>query len=98
MVVKLTDKAKEKLRELLTTKENAKMLRLYVVGYGWGGPSFGMALDEPKDGDIELEVDGFNFLVEDSLSGVYDAFSVDYSDSWLRKGFVVSPDRGGSIC
>lgn len=34
MVVKLTDKAKEKLRELLSTKENAKMLRLYVVGYG----------------------------------------------------------------
>lgn len=57
-----------------------------------------MALDEPKDDDLKVEVEEFKFLIEDSLSGTYDAFSVDYSDSWLRKGFVVFPDRGGSTC
>lgn len=93
MVINLTDKAKDKLKELLAAEENDKLLRLYIAGYGWGGPSFGMALDEPKENDIELESEGFNFVIEDDLSDMYESFSVDYNDNWLRKGFVISPTR-----
>lgn len=52
-----------------------------------------MALDEPKENDIELESEGFNFVIEDDLSDMYESFSVDYNDNWLRKGFVISPTR-----
>lgn len=34
MVINMTDKAKEKLKELLSAQENEKMLRIYVAGYG----------------------------------------------------------------
>lgn len=58
-----------------------------------------MALDEPKEDDIKFEADGFDFIVEEGLSDLYDKFYVDYSDNWLRKGFVVSPaGGGGSSC
>jgi Fe-S cluster assembly iron-binding protein IscA len=57
-----------------------------------------MALDEPKDEDMRVESEGFEFLIEESLSDIYNSFSIDYSNNWLRKGFVVMPDRGGSSC
>ncbi len=57
-----------------------------------------MALDEPKDGDEIIKEDDFQFLVEDGLKEDYGMFTVDYSDNWLKRGFSVIPDRGGSSC
>lgn len=34
MVIEVTDKAKEKLKELLVEKETDKSLRIYIAGYG----------------------------------------------------------------
>lgn len=98
MVIEVTDKAKEKLQELISEKESNKALRIYIAGYGWGGPSFGMALEEPKSGDLELSADGFNFLVEEDLKSIYGKFTIDYSDSWLRKGFLVYADGSDGNC
>lgn len=52
-----------------------------------------MALDESKDNDLKIESEGFEFLVEENLKELYNKFSVDYSDTWLRKGFIIAPDR-----
>ncbi|WFA08509.1 hypothetical protein P3962_12370 [Tissierella sp. Yu-01] len=57
-----------------------------------------MALDEPKEDDESLKVDDFDFVIENGLSNNYGKFTVDYGDSWLRRGFTVTPDRGGSGC
>lgn len=98
MNINVTDKAKEELTKTLENKDANKSLKVYVAGHGWGGPSFGLALDEPKEGDTKVSSEGFDFIVEEGLEDIYNAFTVDYSDSWLRKGFVVMPDRGGSSC
>lgn len=34
MVIEVTDKAKEKLQELISEKESNKALRIYIAGYG----------------------------------------------------------------
>ncbi|NLX62626.1 MAG: hypothetical protein GXZ06_09050 [Tissierellia bacterium] len=57
-----------------------------------------MALDEPKEDDIEVKVDDFTFVVEDVLAENFSLFTIDYSDSWLRRGFTVIPDRTISPC
>jgi hypothetical protein len=57
-----------------------------------------LALDEPKDGDKEIKVDEFDFVLESGLSDNYGKFTVDYSDSWLKRGFNVIPDRAGGGC
>lgn len=51
-----------------------------------------MALDEPKEKDLKIQSGGFDFLVEEKLKELYKSFSVDYSDTWLRKGFIIAPD------
>lgn len=98
MVIDVTDNAKVELKKVIESKKTDKSLRIYIAGYGWGGPSFGIALDELKDGDKEIKVDNFTFLVEDVLQDNYGKFTVDYSDNWLRRGFTILPDRGGGSC
>lgn len=98
MKIDLTERAQEELKKVMDSRKDKKPLRIYIAGYGWGGPSFGLALDELKDGDAKTEIDDFTFLVEEDLAEAFNAFTVDYSDSWLRRGFSVIPDRGGSSC
>lgn len=57
-----------------------------------------MALEEPKDSDIKYSVDGFDFAMEEGYEQVYGKFNIDFSENFLRKGFTVTPDRGGSNC
>lgn len=92
MVIDLTEKAKEELIKIREEKETEKPLRIYVAGFGWGGPSFGIALDEQNDEDIVTDVDGITFLIEKDFGESFSKFTVDYSDSLLRKGFVILPD------
>lgn len=96
--IDITDFAKQELAKIIETKKTDKSLRLYIAGYGWGGPSFGIALDEFKDGDEEVKIDNFNFLIGEDLASSYGKFTIDYSDNWLRRGFSIMPDRGGSGC
>lgn len=96
MQINITDVAKQELKKILDHKKTDKLLRLYITGYGWGGPSFGIALDELKEGDEEIKIDNFNFIVGDELTDTYGKFTIDYSDNWMRRGFSIIPDRGGS--
>jgi Fe-S cluster assembly iron-binding protein IscA len=48
----------------------------------------GLVLDEQKDNDEVFEKDGLTFLLGEELSR-YEGFTVDYSTSFLRKGFMV---------
>ena len=98
MDINVTEKAMEELVKVSKTREEMKPLRLYVAAYGWGGPTFGLALDELKDGDSEVQIEDFTFLVEEGLAQEYNKWEIDYSDSWIKRGFTVTPAgySGGS--
>ena len=98
MKVDWTEVAKEELKKVMETRKEDKCLRIYIAGYGWGGPSFGMALDELKEGDTSVTQDDFTFVVEEDLVDTFNHFTIDYSNNWLRKGFTVTPDRKISSC
>ncbi len=93
MIIEVTDLAREELDKILEDKKTDKHLKIYVAGHGWGGPSFGMALEEPAEDDLKLEVDGYKFLVADGLEEAYDKFLVSYSDNPLKKSFTIQPQR-----
>lgn len=96
MNIKLSEKALEEIKKVASTREKMKALRIYIAAYGWGGPSFGLALDEPKENDLSVKVDEFDFVIEDNLKDVYGGFDVDYNTGWLQKGFVVVPTGGST--
>lgn len=99
MSIELTQIAQEELRKVVESKNNLnRSLRIYIAGMGWGGPSFGIALDEQKEGDKVVKIDDFTFLLDEDMTNNFNDFNIDYSNNWLRKGFQVSAGRGGSSC
>lgn len=98
MVIELTDKAREKFNEMFPTMEENKAFKIYIAAYGWGGPVFGMVLDEPKDTDLKVTVEGYDFIMDKDFDDMFGKFVIDYSEGFLRKGFTVRPSRGGSGC
>ena len=91
MIIDLTTTAKEELKKVIETKQSTKPLRIYIASYGWGGPTFGIALDEQKEEDVTLEIDNFKFVIVEELAEGFSKFKVDYSDDWLKRGFSVTP-------
>lgn len=49
----------------------------------------GLVLDEQKENDEVFEEGGLKFVVGEDLDH-FEGFKVDYSNSFLRKGFSVS--------
>ena len=100
-MIEVTEKALTELKELLAKQENAgKFIRLFFGGVGWGGPRLGMTLDESTEKDEKIETGGISFLVDQSVRDMITQngnVSIDYSDSFLRKGFTVGfKDASGS--
>lgn len=90
MKINITDKAINELKKVLEKrKEAAKGVRVYMAGFGWGGPSFGLALDEQKEDDEVEEIDGLKILVDKDTATTFKEFTIDYTNNWLGKGFRV---------
>ena len=98
MKINITDTAKEQLKKALSSRKDNKPLRIYIASFGWGGPSFGLALDEQKENDVTYKVDDITFVMEEDIDKNFDSFTIDYSNSWIRRGFSVIPDRKISTC
>ena len=100
-MVKITQLAAQKIKEVLKeqNKENA-LLRLYLVGTGCSGPSFGMALEEIKtEDDIIDEEYGVSVVIDIKLSNYLEGATVDYVETNLGGGFEIrraNPDSGGA--
>lgn len=93
MIIELTDDARKKLDSILGKKDPKglleKSLRIYVSGSGWGGTTLGLVLEEPEEGDFELDVDAYRFAIGDGLDTLYKKFMVEFMDSKYSKRFVV---------
>lgn len=92
MKVSLSQRAKE---EIFKENINNKALRIYVAGFGWGGPKFGLSLDEVKEGDVVKESDGLKFVVDKDLDKEYKEVIVDFTKNWLGRQYIVSLRYGG---
>lgn len=99
MDINITSRAKEELKKYLKSKKLGNHpFRIYVASFGWGGPNFGIALDEQKDGDVIKSVGDLTFLIEEDLVSSYKNFVVDYNDGWFKKGFNITSGVGNFEC
>lgn len=86
----VTEKASEKIKELLKDRDDISGIRIALSQGGWAGPSLGMALDEPKDNDEVFNEGDFTYLVEKGLYELVKPIKVDYVDSYMGTGFEIS--------
>jgi len=71
MKFSMNEETRASLIESLNKKEK-DAVRIFVKGYGWSGPSFGVALDKQNDDDDVFEADGFKIVAEKEISFLFE--------------------------
>ena len=46
------------------------VVRFEVVDFGWGGPIFDIVLDEQKEDDTLVEIDGLKFVADSEIAAL----------------------------
>ena len=86
----MTDAALEEMKKVLDAND-AAMVRVAFAGMGWGGPSFGLALEKSvKDNDEVFEYDGLKVVVSKDYSNMYKSLVVDWVNNNMGKGFTIA--------
>jgi iron-sulfur cluster assembly protein len=96
----LTDKAAEKIRELLAGQEDAseQALRVAVRGGGCSGFQYALAFDRRKDDDHVFEDRGVAVIVDKvSMQFVFGS-EVDYVEGLQGAGFCVNNPNVVAAC
>ena len=96
--VKLTDRAAEKIGELVAANETDQALRVAVKGGGCSGFQYALALDAPKDEDHVFQHNGVSVVVDRvSMQFVFGS-EVDYVDGLQGAGFTVNNPNVVAAC
>ena len=98
--ITLTDKAAEKIRELLGSQPDGaeQALRVAVRGGGCSGFQYALALDQPKSDDHVFKHQGVSVVVDKvSMQFVFGS-EVDYVDGLQGAGFVVNNPNVVAAC
>lgn len=57
---------------LSALKEKSKSaVRLMIKGFGWGGPTLGVVLDEQRDDDEVLDINGLKIVAESDIAFIF---------------------------
>ena len=97
--ITLTDKATEKINELLSAQDASEQaLRVAVRGGGCSGFQYSLAFDKPRDDDHVFQHNGVSVVVDKvSMQFVFGS-EVDYIDGLQGAGFAVNNPNVVAAC
>lgn len=99
-IVTLTGKALNKIKGV--TMENpsyhGKFFRISVEGGGCSGFQYGFSFDEPKEGDIKVNCEDLNVLVDSQTRLYIHGSQIDYVEDLKSSGFVVNNPKAKASC
>jgi iron-sulfur cluster assembly accessory protein len=96
--ITLSDRAAEKIRQLLAGKSVQKGLRLKVVAGGCSGFEYKMAIDAPTAQDRVIEKIGARILLDANSAVHLNGTELDYKDDLMQSGFVFINPNVKSTC
>ncbi|MDB6169741.1 MAG: iron-sulfur cluster assembly accessory protein [Verrucomicrobia bacterium] len=98
-MIMLTQRAAERVRTMhAEIAAPSKRLRVFVESGGCSGFQYGMAFDERKDGDSELESEGVRFFIDQASLAYLEGSSIDFDDGLHGKGFEIKNPNAQSTC
>ena len=98
-LIAVTDRAGEKLRELVEKEETNAYLRVKITGGGCNGLSYKMKfVEDAKRGDILVRSSGVQVLVDTKSALYLRGTKLDFSDKMIGGGFKFSNPNAKSSC
>jgi len=99
-MVTLTESAVRKVQEFFSTEPEAKgkSLRVAVEPGGCSGYRYAFAFDQKKDGDSEVQCDGFSVLVDRESSQFLQHSQIDYVEDPTGSGFKIQNPNVKKSC
>ena len=58
----------------------------------------GVALDEPREGEESIPVNGIELLISDEVKPYASGNKLDWVSGFMGEGFVIQPEQGGGCC
>lgn len=99
MNITLTDKASNRLKEIIKAKGESLALRVMVRAGGCSGFEYGMALERnPRPDDNVSEVEGVKVVVDGNSLKYLDGSTIDFVDSLMGGGFAINNPNAASSC
>ena len=98
-VISMTDKAAERVREIVADRDNAKGIRLGIKKGGCAGMEYTIDLvTEAKAGDDHIEHQGANVWVAPEAALFLLGTTMDFEVTALRTGFTFNNPNQSSAC
>jgi len=98
-MIKITEKAKEKILSILK-EENSPYLRFGLQGGGCNGFTYFITLDkEVAEDDFKIEIDGSYTMLVDAASSMYlEEAEIDYKKDLMGESFIFNNPGAVSKC
>lgn len=101
--VNMSNDALNEFKKLLADNQiETDTVRLVISGVGWGGPQFGLVLDEQKDTDNVTKIEDLTFLVEKEITDEFGCLTIKSSNENGYDGLSIepeiAPESGCSSC
>jgi iron-sulfur cluster assembly protein len=98
--INFTDSAIAEVKRLMNEPDfdATKMLRVGVKGGGCSGMTYVLDFDTLKDNDTVYEIDGVNFLVDNSQSIYLIGMEVEWEGGLNSRGFTFTNPNASSTC
>src|SRR3954453_12624477 len=98
-MISLSERAAEKVRELLAEEADAETLRVAVQGGGCSGFQYALGFDgPPQSGDEIVQQHGVTVIVDRFSLPYLEGANVDYVDGLMGQGFTVSNPNAAASC
>lgn len=99
-MLSLTDRAADKIRQLLAEDEASEQtgLRVEVQPGGCAGFQYGLGFDDVSDGDVVVESNGVKVYVDEMSAPYLEGAVFDYTDGLQGAGFAIENPNATSSC
>ena len=99
-LIEVTSAAAQKLDDIIKEQgEVGSLLRVMVVPSEQGGMQYMLGLEkEVKDGDFVIDTETVQVLIDSDSAPLIEGAQIDYVDSLMRSGFVISNPNSMGGC
>ena len=96
--ITMTDRAAEKILQLLAGKDEGNGLRVKIVAGGCSGFEYKMAIDGPAPEDEVFEKNGARILLDPESFTHLNGTELDYKSELMQSGFVFNNPNAQGTC